>query len=158
MEFIKIDGDQVEYKRKDHTYKYKYQSNDLVALATSGKRGSLYAQKILMQEADFQRKLDFQENGLKIMQGYMDLVCNYFGVYESTIKGRDRQRYIVLARRVLTLLLIDTKKFTLVQIGDFLNRHHSTIIHNEIEGRYDYKHLWLFKNAYETISNDFNID
>ena len=157
MEFIKIDGDQVEYKRKDHTYKYNFQSRDLVPLATSGKRGQLYAQKILMQEADFQRQLDFKENGLKIMQQYMDRVCNYFGVYETTIKGTDRRRYIVLARRVLTLLLIDTKRFTLVQIGDFLNRHHSTIIHNEAEGRDDYKNLPLLKNAYETIKNETQI-
>lgn len=151
MEFIKAYDGVCEYKRKEHIFKHKIQSTDLIELANKEVYGSAFAKKVLLREAEEERKRHFEENAGRVMQEYLTKTALYFGVYESTILGSDRNRYHVLTRRCLILLLVDLKLFTYVDIAIFMKKHHSTIMHAENEARIDLQSLPIFENAYNNL-------
>lgn len=56
-------------------------------------------------------------------------VCTYFNVSEEELKGRCRLREVVAARHMFFFITSFITEMTLVQIGDFFNRDHTTVIH-----------------------------
>ena len=70
-------------------------------------------------------------------------VSNYYGVSIEDIKGRCRKRKIVKPRQVVMFLLRTKARMVLSDIGEVLNRDHTTVIHsitciqNDITHPYD---------------------
>ena len=70
-------------------------------------------------------------------------VSNYYGVSIEDIKGRCRKRKIVKPRQVIMFLLRTKARMVLSDIGEVLNRDHTTVIHsitciqNDITHPYD---------------------
>lgn len=73
----------------------------------------------------------------------IDVVSNYYGVAIKDIKGRSRKREIVKPRQVIVFLLRTKAKMKLTDIGQVLERDHTTVIHsitciqNELSHPYD---------------------
>jgi chromosomal replication initiator protein len=73
----------------------------------------------------------------------IDTVSNYYGISIKDIKGRCRKRKIVKPRQVIMFLLRTKARMNLSDIGDIMNRDHTTVIHsitcvqNDISHPYD---------------------
>jgi len=59
----------------------------------------------------------------------MELVARHFRVDVDQLMGPERHKEIVLARQIAMYLLRNDGGFSLPQIGDFLHRDHTTVIH-----------------------------
>ena len=70
-------------------------------------------------------------------------VTNYYGVSIEDIKGKCRKRRIVKPRQVIMFLLRTKARMVLSDIGEVMNRDHTTVIHsitciqNDITHPYD---------------------
>ena len=73
----------------------------------------------------------------------LNTVSNYYGVSIEDIKGKCRKRRIVKPRQIIVYLLRTKARMVLSDIGDVLNRDHTTMIHsitciqNELTHPYD---------------------
>ena len=73
----------------------------------------------------------------------VDTVSNYYGISIADIKGRCRKRKIVKPRQVIMFLLRTKARMMLSDIGEVMNRDHTTVIHsitciqNDITHPYD---------------------
>jgi chromosomal replication initiator protein len=73
----------------------------------------------------------------------LNTVSNYYGVTINELKGKCRKRRIVKPRQVIMFLLRTKARMVLSDIGDVLNRDHTTVIHsitciqNDITHPYD---------------------
>ena len=70
-------------------------------------------------------------------------VSNYYGVSIEDIKGKCRKRKIVKPRQIIMFLLRTKARMVLSDIGEVMNRDHTTVIHsitciqNDITHPYD---------------------
>jgi chromosomal replication initiator protein len=73
----------------------------------------------------------------------LNTVSNYYGVTINELKGKCRKRRIVKPRQVIMFLLRTKARMVLSDIGDVMNRDHTTVIHsitciqNDITHPYD---------------------
>lgn len=73
----------------------------------------------------------------------LNTVSNYYGVTISELKGKCRKRRIVKPRQVIMFLLRTKARMVLSDIGEVMNRDHTTVIHsitciqNDITHSYD---------------------
>lgn len=73
----------------------------------------------------------------------IDTVSSYYGVSIKDIKGKCRKRKIVKPRQVIMFLLRTKARMILSDIGELMNRDHTTVIHsitciqNDITHPYD---------------------
>lgn len=69
----------------------------------------------------------------KEKENVLNSVCKVFGVTAEDIKSETRIRKVVDARRALIYILCSQRRFTLVEIGKFVNRGHATTIYHNRE-------------------------
>lgn len=67
------------------------------------------------------------ESESECWQRYLDVVSDVTGIEGNWLLSRGRQRLLVDARYLLAFLLYVYEGWTLVQIGRFMNRHHTTL-------------------------------
>jgi chromosomal replication initiator protein len=73
----------------------------------------------------------------------LNTVSNYYGVTINELKGKCRKRRIVKPRQVIMFLLRTKARMMLSDIGEVMNRDHTTVIHsitciqNDITHPYD---------------------
>jgi len=73
----------------------------------------------------------------------LNTVSNYYGVTINELKGKCRKRRIVKPRQVIMFLLRTKARMVLSDIGEVMNRDHTTVIHsitciqNDITHPYD---------------------
>ena len=73
----------------------------------------------------------------------LNTVSNYYGVTISELKGKCRKRRIVKPKQVIMFLLRTKARMMLSDIGEVMNRDHTTVIHsitciqNDITHPYD---------------------
>lgn len=73
----------------------------------------------------------------------LNTVSKYYGVTINELKGKCRKRRIVKPRQVIMFLLRTKARMVLSDIGDVMNRDHTTVIHsitciqNDITHPYD---------------------
>ena len=73
----------------------------------------------------------------------LNTVSNYYGISIEDIKGKCRKRRIVKPRQVIMFLLRTKARMVLSDIGEVMNRDHTTVIHsitciqNDITHPYD---------------------
>jgi len=73
----------------------------------------------------------------------LNTVSNYYGVTINELKGKCRKRRIVKPRQVIMFLLRTKARMMLSDIGEVMNRDHTTVIHsitciqNDISHPYD---------------------
>jgi chromosomal replication initiator protein len=73
----------------------------------------------------------------------LNTVSNYYGVTINELKGKCRKRKIVKPRQVIMFLLRTKARMVLSDIGEVMNRDHTTVIHsitciqNDITHPYD---------------------
>lgn len=60
----------------------------------------------------------------------IDAVATHYGISPDVILGKQRDKQATLARQVVIYLLRQEKHYSLTEIGNLLNRDHSTILHN----------------------------
>ena len=79
----------------------------------------------------------------QLAKDILNTVSNYYGVSIEDIKGKCRKRKIVKPRQIIMFLLRTKARMVLSDIGDVLNRDHTTVIHsitciqNELTHPYD---------------------
>lgn len=57
----------------------------------------------------------------------MQMICNVYDVELDDVRGKSRQRFLVNVRVVIAGVLRSEYNLTFTEIGNFLNRDHSTI-------------------------------
>lgn len=73
----------------------------------------------------------------------LNTVSNYYGVTINELKGKCRKRKIVKPRQMIMFLLRTKARMVLSDIGEVMNRDHTTVIHsitciqNDITHPYD---------------------
>jgi chromosomal replication initiator protein len=73
----------------------------------------------------------------------LNTVSNYYGVTINELKGKCRKRRIVKPRQVIMFLSRTKARMVLSDIGEVMNRDHTTVIHsitciqNDITHPYD---------------------
>jgi chromosomal replication initiator protein len=73
----------------------------------------------------------------------LNTVSNYYGITINELKGKCRKRRIVKPRQVIMFLLRTKARMVLSDIGEVMNRDHTTVIHsitciqNDITHPYD---------------------
>jgi chromosomal replication initiator protein len=85
-------------------------------------------------------------------------VCDASGIMPHDIIAITRKREIVIARQLFCYITIKYFNYTLVQVGRFLNRHYSTVIHS-VNAYTDYLQM-KYKNEtaiYEDAKNLLSI-
>jgi len=79
----------------------------------------------------------------QLAKDILSTVTNYYGVSIEDIKGKCRKRKIVKPRQIIMFLLRTKARMVLSDIGEVLNRDHTTVIHsitciqNDITHPYD---------------------
>jgi len=79
----------------------------------------------------------------QLAKDILNTVTNYYGVSIEDIKGKCRKRRIVKPRQVIMFLLRTKARMVLSDIGEVMNRDHTTVIHsitciqNDITHPYD---------------------
>ena len=79
----------------------------------------------------------------QLAKDILNTVTNYYGVSIEDIKGKCRKRKIVKPRQVIMFLLRTKARMVLSDIGEVMNRDHTTVIHsitciqNDITHPYD---------------------
>ena len=71
-------------------------------------------------------KMNKNKELLEILQK----VCDASGIIPHDILSKTRKREVVIARQLFCYLTMTFYNYTLVQVGRFLNRDHSTVIHS----------------------------
>jgi len=97
-------------------------------------------------------------NKNKELTEILQKVCNASGIMPHDIIAITRKREIVIARQLFCYITIKYFNYTLVQVGRFLNRHHSTVIHS-VNAYTDYLQM-KYKNEtaiYEDAKNVLSI-
>jgi chromosomal replication initiation ATPase DnaA len=61
----------------------------------------------------------------------LEEVSKYYKVPQSIIKGKARHKEIIRARSMFFYLGTKHTLKTIVQVGQWVNRHHSTVLHSE---------------------------
>jgi len=62
-------------------------------------------------------------------ESILEHVCGYYGISETEVKGKKRQRHIVKARQVYFYLSRKYSRASLMAMAELLNRDHATAIH-----------------------------
>ncbi len=67
----------------------------------------------------------------------LDAVSKAFGMTVEILRSKKRTQYVAFVRQVAMYLIRENTDLSTIEIGDFLNRDHSTVIHgwNVIERR-----------------------
>jgi chromosomal replication initiator protein len=79
----------------------------------------------------------------QLAKDILNTVTNYYGVSIEDIKGKCRKRKIVKPRQIIMFLLRTKARMVLSDIGEVMNRDHTTVIHsitciqNDITHPYD---------------------
>ena len=97
-------------------------------------------------------------NKNKELTEILQKVCDASGIMPHDIIAITRKREIVIARQLFCYITIKYFSYTLVQVGRFLNRHHSTVIHS-VNAYTDYLQM-KYKNEtaiYEDAKNILSI-
>jgi chromosomal replication initiation ATPase DnaA len=97
-------------------------------------------------------------NKNKELTEILQKVCDASGIMPHDIITSTRKREIVIARQLFCYITIKYFNYTLVQVGRFLNRHHSTVIHS-VNAYTDYLQM-KYKNEtaiYEDAKNLLSI-
>jgi chromosomal replication initiator protein len=97
-------------------------------------------------------------NKNKELTEILQKVCDASGIMPHDIIAITRKREIVIARQLFCYITIKYFNYTLVQVGRFLNRHHSTVIHS-VNAYTDYLQM-KYKNEttiYEDAKNILSI-
>ena len=97
-------------------------------------------------------------NKNKELTEILQKVCDASGIMPHDIIAITRKREIVIARQLFCYITIKYFNYTLVQVGRFLNRHHSTVIHS-VNAYTDYLQM-KYKNEtaiYEDAKNVLSI-
>lgn len=69
----------------------------------------------------------------------LEIVSKVFQVDEDTIKGKNRAHGVICARTAhLALAKQFLPRYTLAEIGKYVNRHHTSVIHNRAK-----HHTWM---------------
>lgn len=71
-------------------------------------------------------KMNKNKELLEILQK----VCDASGIMPHDILSKTRKREVVIARQLFCYLTMTYYNYTLVQVGRFLSRDHSTVIHS----------------------------
>lgn len=99
-------------------------------------------------------KMNKNKELLEILQK----VCDASGIMPHDILSKTRKREVVIARQLFCYLTMTYYNFTLVQVGRFLSRDHSTVIHS-VNAYTDYLQM-KYKNEtaiYEDAKNLLSI-
>jgi chromosomal replication initiator protein len=97
-------------------------------------------------------------NKNKELTEILQRVCDSSGIMPHDIISKNRKREIVIARQLFCYITIKYFNYTLVQVGRFLNRHHSTVIHS-VNAYTDYLQMKYKKETtiYEDAKNILSI-
>jgi len=97
-------------------------------------------------------------NKNKELTEILQKVCDASGIMPHDIIAITRKREIVIARQLFCYITIKYFNYTLVQVGRFLNRHHSTVIHS-VNAYTDYLQMKYKKETaiYEDAKNVLSI-
>lgn len=99
-------------------------------------------------------KMNKNKELLEILQK----VCDASGIMPHDILSKTRKREVVIARQLFCYLTMTYYNYTLVQVGRFLSRDHSTVIHS-VNAYTDYLQM-KYKNEtaiYEDAKNLLSI-
>lgn len=99
-------------------------------------------------------KMNKNKELLEILQK----VCDASGIMPHDILSKTRKREVVIARQLFCYLTMTYYNYTLVQVGRFLARDHSTVIHS-VNAYTDYLQM-KYKNEtaiYEDAKNLLSI-
>lgn len=66
----------------------------------------------------------------QILNTVLYMVCTYYGLEPDDVKGKSRERHLVIARQVYCHLARKYTRSTFKQIGSIINRDHATVIHS----------------------------
>jgi len=94
-------------------------------------------------------------NKKKSLQDLLHVICELLDETDANIKSHSRKKEYVYPRHLFCYLCESLlgNQYTLKQMGYFINRHHSSIIH----GREAIKHDLFFKNKYaKKVQSDIN--
>lgn len=95
------------------------------------------------------------------LQTILEVISKYYGVSENSIKSKSRKVKSVKARHAYFYIAYKTSRKGLVEIGELVNRNHSTVIHGirKIEGEIDiYQDTFLeFKELKAKCDNKTSI-
>jgi len=75
---------------------------------------------------------DFFKSDVKMIypKDVIDIVCDYYGITEEDIKGRNRAREISYPRQIAMYIMREVTDYSLPKIGSlFGNRDHTTVMH-----------------------------
>jgi chromosomal replication initiator protein len=97
-------------------------------------------------------------NKNKELTEILQKVCDASGIMPHDIIAITRKREIVIARQLFCYITIKYFNYTLIQVGRFLNRHHSTVIHS-VNAYTDYLQMKYKKETaiYEDAKNILSI-
>jgi chromosomal replication initiation ATPase DnaA len=62
------------------------------------------------------------------LEKLMRIVCNHCDVHMSSVISKDRHRELTIARQLFGFIAVVHMRCTLMRVGTYLNRDHSTII------------------------------
>lgn len=65
----------------------------------------------------------------KELDQIVDIVSSKTGITQSEIKGRSRKQQVILARHMVSFIATFAG-YTVMKVGEYLNRHYSTIINS----------------------------
>jgi len=124
--------------------------------------------KVEVNERNYQKEIQrlkemiinpiYKMNKDKELTEILQKVCDASGIMPHDIIAITRKREIVIARQLFCYITIKYFNYTLVQVGRFLNRHHSTVIHS-VNAYTDYLQM-KYKNEtaiYEDAKNILSI-
>jgi chromosomal replication initiation ATPase DnaA len=124
--------------------------------------------KVEVRERNYQKEIQrlkemiinpiHKMNKNKELTEILQKVCDASGIMPHDIITSTRKREIVIARQLFCYITIKYFNYTLVQVGRFLNRHHSTVIHS-VNAYTDYLQM-KYKNEtaiYEDAKNLLSI-
>jgi len=96
---------------------------------------SLYAvpHLILISSTIKKVKNPMTENRFSRLDGIAEKVCQYYKVDIDQLKGRWRLREVVSARHMFFFIASFTTETTMVELGKYLNRDHTTVIHGRVK-------------------------
>ena len=97
-------------------------------------------------------------NKNKELTEILQKVCDASGIMPHDIISKNRKREIVIARQLFCYITIKYFNYTLKNVGNFLNRDHSTVIHS-VNAYTDYLQM-RYKNEtaiYEDAKNLLSI-
>jgi hypothetical protein len=85
----------------------------------------------------------------------MEAVCRVAGVTQDEIISKSRVRHLTEARRAYVNILIKDGNYTYMKIGDSINRHHATVLHNKDNHSFLYEIDKDYKLLYDNCFNRY---